>query len=182
MNTTTTTQTTPTAQPTSAATPAPASARRAPRRLRRRLAALVLVLASVAGFGTVTATSASASTPSITLSANCNYRSISAEAPDLHWWGAGWAVSYRFKVWEYNTSGWVLRQVYPSSGYLSTRSGLGMGNDVFTFSARSGYAYNVSIEMYWYYNGIYQGYQYQSEIHSVSGIYVSPSSTWCRVQ
>ena len=170
MNTTTTTQI---AQPSS--TPAPS--RRTPRRLRRRLAALVLVLAGVAGLGTVTATSASASTPNVTLSATCNYRSISAEAPDLHWWGAGWAVTYRFKVFEYN-SGWVLRTVSP---YYSTRAGLGMGNDVFSFAARSGYAYNVSIEMYWYFNGVYQGYQYQSEIHSTAGVWVY-ADTWCKVQ
>ena len=159
----------------------PATSRRTPRRLRRRLAALVLVLAGVVGFGTVTATSASAATPSITLAATCNNRSISAEAPDLHWAAPGWAVSYRFKVFEYNTSGWVLRQVYPSTGYLSTRSGWGMGNDVSTFAARSGYAYNVSIEMYWYYNGVYQGYQYQSEIHSTAGVWVY-AANWCKVQ
>ena len=160
----------------------PATSRRTPRRLRRRLAALVLVLAGVVGLGTVTATSASAATvPGGTLAATCNYRSISAQAPDLHWAAPGWAVSYRFKVFEYNTSGWVLRQVYPSTGYLSTRSGWGMGNDVSTFAARSGYAYNVSIEMYWYYNGVYQGYQYQSEIHSTAGVWVY-AANWCKVQ
>jgi hypothetical protein len=175
---TTTTTTTQIAQPSST----PATSRRTPRRLRRRLAALVLVLAGVAGIGTVTATSASAATaPGGTLAANCNVRSISAEAPTLQWAAAGWAVSYRFRVYEYNSSGWVLRQLYPSTGYLTTRSGWGMGNDVFTFSARSGYAYNVSVDEYWYFNGVYQGYNYQSEIHSTAGAWVSTSPTWCRV-
>jgi hypothetical protein len=151
----------------------------------RRIRTAAATALSLVVLGAIAAGPASAAMPDPSLYARCSYRTVQAESPDIHWAVAGWAVQYRFRVARYTTAGWqsyytgVWRWAYStdanSDPWGANFSPLPAWYGV---SAPDATYFQVTVDEYFYFNGVYQGYRYRLPDHS--GVIYSGSKSYCR--
>jgi hypothetical protein len=153
--------------------------------MRSRIRTAVATAVSLVVLSAVAAGPASAAVPDPNLYARCAYRSVAAESPDIHWLVNGWAVQYRFRVARYTTAGW---QSYYTSGWRTSDStdqnadpwaaNFSPPSTWYTLSAPDATYMQVTVDEYFYFNGVYQGYRYRLPDHS--GVIYSGSKAYCR--